>query len=86
MEKFYVYILESDQGYCYIGQTKDLQERLARHNSGRNKSTKNKGRWEIVVSRGFGSRSEAVQMETKLKKMKNSQKAIEYLKRLERPD
>ena len=28
MGKFYVYILESDQGYHYIGQTSDIEKRL----------------------------------------------------------
>ena len=79
MGKYYVYIIHSTKNYYYIGQTQDLTERLKRHNSGRSKWTKGKGTWEFVVVKEFSSRSEAVQMEIKLKKMKSSKKAIEYL-------
>lgn len=44
---FYVYILRSETG-LYIGYTSDLQHRLREHNTNKNKSTKNKGPWEIV--------------------------------------
>jgi len=81
MNKFYVYIIQSDKGFSYIGQTKDLPDRLRRHNSNRSKATKNKGRWEIASSKSVATRSEAVKLESKLKRMKNSQKAIKYLLR-----
>ena len=63
---------------------------MERHNSGRSKSTKNKGEWEIVVKTEVLTRSEAMVLEKKLKKMKNSQKAITHLEKLnggsEHPD
>ena len=77
-----VYIIKSDKGYYYIGQTQDFSDRLHRHNTNRSKATKNKGKWDLVVSLGVNSRSEAMKLESKLKRMKNSQKAIEYFKRL----
>ena len=82
MINYFVYIIQSEQGHFYIGQTKNLEDRLKRHNSNRSKSTKNKGTWEIVITKSFNSRSEAVQMERKLKSMKNSKKSIEYLRKL----
>ncbi|PJA99854.1 MAG: hypothetical protein CO128_02165 [Ignavibacteriales bacterium CG_4_9_14_3_um_filter_30_11] len=55
-----------------MGQTKDLTDRLNRHNSNRSKSTMNKGEWEIVIPIKLNSRSEAVVLEKKLiKKLKN---------------
>jgi len=84
----YVYILLSDKGYSYIGQTADLEDRFNRHITNRSKSTKNKGNWKIEVYVKVKSRSEAVRLETKLKRMKNVEKAIVYLRKfdLEHPD
>ncbi|MCH7771938.1 MAG: hypothetical protein IIA49_13130, partial [Bacteroidetes bacterium] len=53
-----------------------------RHNSNRSKATKNKGRWEIAAAKALATRSEAVKLESKLKRMKNSKKAIDYLNKL----
>jgi predicted GIY-YIG superfamily endonuclease len=39
-------------------------------------------RWELVTAVKVNSRSEAVKLESKLKRMKNSKKAIEYLNNL----
>ena len=88
MTRFTVYIIKSDLVHYYIGQTIDLNDRLKRHNQGRSNSTKNKGRWKLVTAVKVNSRSEAVKLESKLKRMKNSKKAIEYLNNLgsEHPD
>ncbi|MGD8782211.1 MAG: GIY-YIG nuclease family protein [Ignavibacteria bacterium] len=51
MSKFYVYILFSDKGHSYIGQSKDLVNRLKRHNANRSKFTANKGPWKIAEMR-----------------------------------
>jgi len=61
---------------------------MVRHNSNRSISTKNKGHWEIDAIVKVNNRSEAVRLETKLKKMKNVEKAIAFLKKigLEHPD
>jgi putative endonuclease len=55
----------------YIGHTSDLNDRLLRHNNNRNKFTKGKGPWELVLSHKCNSKSEAYQLELKLKGMKN---------------
>jgi putative endonuclease len=80
--QFTVYIIKSDLGHYYIGQTIDFNDRLKKHNQGSSKFTKNKGRWELVTAVKVNSRSEAVKLESKLKIMKNSKKAIEYLNNL----
>ncbi len=88
MNKFYVYIVQSDKDKTYIGQTKDLVDRLKRHNSNRSKFTSHKGTWEISEYITVDSRREAVALERKLKSFKNSKKAIQYLQKLalEHPD
>jgi putative endonuclease len=88
MDKYFVYILKSDLGYSYIGQTSNLEDRLRRHNSDRSTYTKQKGTWRLVEKTFVASRSEAIRLEKKLKAFKNSEKAINYLSKvgLEHPD
>lgn len=69
---FFVYLLESEKnGRYYIGQTQDLRVRLAYHNHGRCRYTKNNGPWKMIGYKSFSTRSEAMQEERRLKKMKN---------------
>jgi putative endonuclease len=69
---YYTYILKSPKAdKLYIGQTQDLEKRLIRHNTGQNKSTKDKGPWELIYSKGFETRSEAILHEINLKNIKN---------------
>ena len=75
----YVYILHSEKdGSYYIGQTKNVSDRLYRHNSGQSISTKSKIPWEIVYIEKFDSRVDAVRRERQLKK----EKSKEYIERL----
>ena len=77
----YVYILKSESsGRYYIGETKDLSARLQRHNNNRNKYTKGRGPWRIVVYCKVENKSQAVKFERKLKSLKNSLKAVDYIK------
>jgi putative endonuclease len=82
MEYYCVYIIRSVNGKHYIGQTNNLSDRLIRHNSHRNKYTKGKGPWDLIISYETASRSDAVRLESCLKKLKNPLKAIVYLKNL----
>ena len=67
--KFSTYILYSfSLKKFYIGQTNNLVDRLKRHNLKLVKSTKHGAPWQIVYSKGFLSRSEAVILESKIKK------------------
>lgn len=54
-------------GNIYVGSTANLEERVVSHNSGRVKSTKAYQPWELMESREFKSRSEAVKQERFLK-------------------
>ena len=77
----YVYIIKSlSNGRYYIGETKDLADRMLRHNNNRNKYTRGKGPWKVVIYCVVEDKSRAVRFERKLKSLKNSRKAIEYIK------
>ncbi len=65
---FCVYVLHSTTtGRLYTGFTSDLGWRLAQHNRGITKSTKNRGPWELVHEERFASRAEVVRRERFLK-------------------
>ena len=69
---FYVYILESEKDSSfYIGQTNDLQKRLAFHNQGLSKYTSRKIPWYIVYFEEYNTKTEAIQRERFLKKQRN---------------
>ncbi len=48
MENFVYILYSASLDRFYVGQTKDLEARLQRHNSGRNKPTKAGVPWEMV--------------------------------------
>ena len=76
---YHVYIIKSKKdGTYYIGQTKNISERIIRHNLGHSKATKGKRPWDIVYTKEFSTRSEAVCYENELKR-KKSRKYIERL-------
>ena len=68
---FYTYILENANGKLYFGQTNNLDIRLAWHNSGKSKFTKNKGPWKLIFKKSFETRGEAIIYEHYLKSLKN---------------
>lgn len=75
---FFVYVLENEKGRWYIGQTNNLELRVAKQNNQKVKSTKNRGIWKIIYSKSFNSRSEAMRQEEYLK----SGTGRKYLKKL----
>ncbi len=79
---FYTYILQSQStGRLYIGQTSDLETRLAQHNEGLTPSTRGKGPWELIFSCGFETRLEAIRLERKLKSWKNRDRIMDYIRK-----
>ena len=62
-----VYVMRSGEGYVYIGQTNDINRRLAEHRSGKSKWTKRGSSWELMYSEEYQSRSEAMKREKWLK-------------------
>jgi putative endonuclease len=74
------YILHSQaSGRFYIGQTQDLEKRLAKHNAGYVKSTKAYKPWKLVWHQTFQSRSEAFQLEKKLKSFKKRDYILKWI-------
>ncbi|MEI7653072.1 MAG: GIY-YIG nuclease family protein [bacterium] len=65
--KWFVYVLENPNGMLYIGMTKDIVERIKRHNTRKHTFTAGKGPWKLVYSRSCGTRIEARANEKYLK-------------------
>src|SRR5262245_45509803 len=66
---WFVYIIYSERlNYYYKGSTQDVWRRLTDHNTGRNKSTANKGPWKLVFVRSFATKQEAELEERRLKR------------------
>ena len=76
---YYVYIIQSqtDESY-YIGTSRDLTERIERHNQGRSKYTKSKRPWNLVYFEEHADRSDAMKREYAIKRRKSK----EYLAKL----
>ncbi|MFH1012839.1 MAG: GIY-YIG nuclease family protein [Candidatus Peregrinibacteria bacterium] len=66
-----VYILKSEKDdRLYIGQTKNLEDRLKRHNQGRVESTRKRRPLKLVYKETFENRAEAMRREVYLKSLK----------------
>ena len=69
---YYLYILKSkNTNKLYIGQTKNLNDRLQRHKQNRSLATKFRGSWELIYKEKYSTRSEAIKREKYLKSLKN---------------
>ena len=77
---FSVYALRSvTTGRLYTGFTSDLEWRLAQHNRGITKSTKNRGPWELVHEEQFARRAAAMRRERYLKTGRGREKLKQIL-------
>jgi len=76
---YIVYIIQSlkDESY-YIGQTENINKRIARHNAGKNNYTKKKLPWKLVYTEEYNSRAEAMARERGIKNKKRKS-YIEWL-------
>ena len=64
----YVYAIKSQlNGRIYVGQTKDIEERLDSHNKGKAKSTKGQKPWELFAVQSVDSREQATWIEKRIK-------------------
>jgi len=80
---YYVYILESElDGTYYVGSTRDLDVRVARHNQGGSRYTKSKRPWKVIYSEKFENKSDALIRERQIKRRKSR----EYVETLMRTD
>ena len=76
-DMFYVYILRTDKGTLYIGQTNNLDRRLQEHKAKGARTAKYLRRFssfELVYKEEFETRSEAMKREAELKKLTKAQK------------
>jgi putative endonuclease len=67
----FVYLLQSktDNKY-YIGETADVAARLVFHNAGRQRSTKNRVPFKLILVEEFATREEALLREKQIKSWK----------------
>lgn len=83
MEGGFVYILQSKKnGRYYVGSALNINTRLAQHNSGRVRSTCNKGPWVVVFSQYYSEIRLARQVEYKIKKVKRKEFVERIVKEL----
>ncbi|MFC1842322.1 GIY-YIG nuclease family protein [Candidatus Dependentiae bacterium] len=65
MKRFYVYILECNDGSYYTGHTENLEERLEQHVRGEiNSYTASRKPLKLVYSEEFEERDHALQADT----------------------
>ena len=70
----YVYIIRSvKDGKYYIGETSDIITRLNYHNSGKQRSTKSRIPFELVLSEEYMTREEALRREKQIKSWKGGE-------------
>ena len=72
---FWVYILQNPKGTFYVGQTEDLESRVASHNRTDKivgKFTRKNGPWTLVWSEQHESRASAMAREREIKRWKSS--------------
>ena len=78
---FWIYVLANPQGKTYVGQTVDLERRLAEHNDptfhGTLHTKRHPGLWRLVHFEEYATRKEAMRRERELK----TGKGREWLRR-----
>jgi len=68
----YVYILYSEQtDRYYTGHSKDVENRLRKHNKGHSAATKAGVPWQLVKKAAFETKTEAIKAENWIKRMKS---------------
>ena len=80
--EYYVYLLENPAGQFYVGQTDNLDRRLAEHNTrgpSLGKYTRKNGPWQLVWSETHPTRSAAVVRERQIKSWKSARTIRERL-------
>lgn len=81
LEKYFVYILECQDGSFYTGIAKDLEKRMQEHKTGKgSKYVRLKGFKKLLKFRECRDKSEALKLEYKIKKMPKFDK-LKFLKK-----
>jgi len=77
-----VYVLESEAGRFYVGQTDDLNRRIGQHNGtvpANGKYTLKSGPWRLVWHEVHPTRASAMMRERQIKRMKSARWIREQL-------
>lgn len=75
MDKHYIYIVRCKDGSLYTGYAKDIEQRVAKHNSGQGaKYTKIRRPVELVYQEVFDTKSEAMKREYEIKTFSRQEK------------
>ena len=78
----YVYILQSlKDDRFYIGETAHVQARLVFHNAGRQRSTKYRVPFKLILTEEYSSREEALAREKQRKSWKGGEAFKQLLRR-----
>ena len=77
---WYVYVLEMNNGKYYVWSTTDIENRLIEHQKWESKSTKNNLPIKLLYYKEYSNITEAIQMETKLKKWKSRTMTEKFMK------
>lgn len=81
LEKYFVYILECQDGSFYTGIAKDLEKRMQEHKTGKgSKYVRLKGFKKLLKFKECRDKSEALKLEYKIKKMPKFDK-LKFLKK-----
>jgi putative endonuclease len=76
----FVYVLQSEKTRkFYIGETADLDDRLARHNEGRVPSTKGGLPWKMIYVERFERRPDALSRERELKSWRSHRRIVDLI-------
>lgn len=75
VEKFFIYILKTEKGEFYVGQTRDLRLRLGEHRDGKTKSISGRD-LKLRYYEEVSSRESAELREVELKKLLHSNERI----------
>jgi len=77
----FVYILQSERdGSYYVGHTSNLEQRLRRHNEGRNAYTRAKIPWRLIYQEALPSRGAAMKREKEIKSMKSRDSIVDLVR------
>ena len=63
---YYVYLIISEDGKCYIGYTSNLKLRLKNHNEGKVKATRGR-KWKLIYYEAYANKELALKRERQLK-------------------
>ncbi|KKT90698.1 MAG: Excinuclease abc c subunit domain protein [Parcubacteria group bacterium GW2011_GWF2_45_11] len=71
---YFIYIMQSETtGRYYIGMTENINLRIKHNNSGANRSTKNKGPWNLIYQEKYQDKKSAWIREQQIKSYKGGE-------------